>query len=90
MINVLSMEKIQTKNQFKQNKKQILKQKQAKKMKTKHRRTRKNTCIVSDLYTECYWRELSWSYTRLVYNRSDSRSSCTGPGDGDGGQSSCS
>lgn len=61
-----------------------------KKMKTKHRKTRKNTCIVSDLYTECYWRELSWSYTRLVYNSSDSRSSCTGPGDGDGGQSSCS
>lgn len=61
-----------------------------KKMKTKHRKTKKNTCIFSDLYTECYWRELSWSYTRLVYNRSDSRSSCTGPGDGDGGQSSCS
>lgn len=39
MINVLSMEKIQTKNQFKQNKKLILKQKQAKKNENK---TQKN------------------------------------------------
>lgn len=38
-INVLSMEKIQTKNQFKQNKKLILKQKQAQKNKNK---TQKN------------------------------------------------
>lgn len=39
MINELSMEKIQTKNQFKQNKKQILKQNQAKKNENK---TQKN------------------------------------------------